>query len=80
MDFAGTVGRRNGDLWSCSHNTAQCVRWQRHSHTCSGSDGRRRRRDEASDDHGSHHSAKCRNNCAKCCYDRPKRRDNRARR
>ena len=58
MDVAGTVGRRNGDLWSCSYDTVECVRWQRHGHTRSGSDGSRSRRDETSDDHGSHHSAK----------------------
>ncbi len=51
MDFAGTVGRRTGDVWPCSHDTVECVRWQRHGHTRSGRDGSRSRRDEARDDH-----------------------------
>ena len=80
MDFAGTVGCRNGNLWPCSHDTVECVRWQRHGHTRSGSDGSRSRRDEASDDHGGNHGAKCRDNCAKCCHNRIERRDNRTRR
>ncbi len=70
MDFAGTDGRRNGDLWTCSHDTVECVRWQRHGHTRSSSDGSWSRRDEASDDHGGHHSAERRDNRTKRCDNR----------